>query len=119
MRHLFIIVLAVLGTAGCTTHPTKVEWVAFPKDQLAAVYSDLKPSPIPLPQVTPFDKDSRQRDAFFTGFRDGWDWAISGNILFGLRSQPCDLPADLFAAWSGGWHEGTTLGGQKLLEKLP
>src|ERR1035438_7806224 len=120
MKQSAIILIALLAVVGCKTEmqETKANFDPFPKSRLAAIYTDLKTLPIPVPHVTPFDKDNRQRDAYLAGFRDGWDFAISGDILFEFRSQPSDLPADLSPAWGDGWHDGTRLGGERLSAKL-
>ncbi len=119
MKHLATTIIAVLVLAGCKTQTQQVATInPWPKEKLAAIYADLRTLAIPAPTVTPFDSDSRQRDAYLAGFKDGWDFAIRGDILFGFRSQPYDLPADLSSAWGDGWHEGTRLGGERLLAKL-
>ena len=119
MKYLAVIFIALVAVAGCKT-PTRevVTTPLWPKERLAAIYADLKTEPLPAPSVTPFDTDARQRDAYLAGFKDGWDFAICGDILFGFRSQPLDLPPDLRSAWQGGWREGTKIGGERLLTKL-
>ena len=78
MRHFVVAFIAVLVLAGCKTQTQEVTTIhPWPKEKLATVYADLKTVPIPVPTMTPFDADSRQRDAYLAGFKDGWDFANS------------------------------------------
>jgi hypothetical protein len=86
--------------------------------RLAAIYEDLKTVPIPFPKSTPFDGDSRRRDSYLAGFRKGWDFAISGRILYGTMIGPAGMESDLFSVWQDGAREGSRLGSEQLMARL-
>lgn len=107
--------MAVVGLLGCasrqTLKPTAFDLSAREK----AIYATLKDEPIPLPKETPFDVNSRQREIFNAGFRDGWDCAISGALLHGTFGTPTDLTDDLRKVWSAGWKAGGFAGSNRWL----
>jgi hypothetical protein len=120
MKYSAIILFAVLLLAGCQTRKAQTE-VVQPFSQvkrLAVVYDELKTVPIPLPQTTPFEGDSRRRDSYLAGFRGGWDFAISGRILYGTQIAPAGMESDLFSVWQVGAREGARLGSEQLMSRL-
>jgi hypothetical protein len=86
--------------------------------RLAAIYNDLKKIPIPIPSTTPFDTNSLSRDTYLSAFREGWDFAISGRILYATQIAPAGMPSDLFSVWQAGACEGAKLGSEQLMAKL-
>jgi hypothetical protein len=120
MKHSVIVLVAMLFLVGCQTHTQQTEVVQpLVKDKrLAAIYEDLKTVPIPTPKATPFDGDSRRRDAYLAGFREGWDFAISGRILYGTMIGPAGMESDLFSVWQDGAREGSRLGSEQLMARL-
>ncbi len=91
----------------------------FVKDKrLAEIYEDLKTVPIPTPKTTPFDGDLRRRDTYLAGFREGWDFAISGRMLYGTMIGPAGMESDLFSVWQDGAREGSRLGSEQLMARL-
>jgi hypothetical protein len=120
MKHLVTLLILVLLLAGCRTHTQQTEVVQplATDKRLAAIYEDLKTVPIPTPKATPFDSDSRRRDAYLAGFREGWDFAISGRILYGTMVGPAGMESDLFSVWQAGAREGSRLGSEQLMARL-
>jgi hypothetical protein len=115
MKKRFAITLAVVSLLGCTSSQT-LKPTAFdlsPREK--AIYFALKDEPIPLPKETPYDGNSRQREVFNAGFRDGWDCAISGAMLHGTFGTPTDLTDDLRKVWSAGWKAGGVVGSNRWL----
>jgi hypothetical protein len=115
-----ILVAMAVGLTGCQTqtHPTAAVQPLSKDARLVGIYNRLKTEPIPTPQVTSFDKDARLRHCFLAGFTNGWDFAISGKILYGTQVAPAGMPPDCFSAWQAGARDGARLGGDSLLAKL-
>jgi hypothetical protein len=109
MRPLLLIALAAFGLAGCKSSP-ETRPVAYDVFRMKAVYQVLKSEPIPVPQLTPYDGDTRQHEALNEGYRDGWQRAISGDLLKGTFGTPIDLPKDLLEPWRAGWEAGAKFG---------
>ena len=120
MKRSVIVLFAMLLLAGCQTHTKQTEVVQplAKNKRLAAIYENLKTVPIPTPQTTPFDGDSSRRAVYVAGFRDGWDFAISGRILYGTMMGPTGMESDLFSVWQDGAREGSRLGSQQLMARL-
>jgi hypothetical protein len=120
MNHFVIVLLAILLLVGCRARMQNTEAVQpLAKDgTLAAIYAELKKVPIPTPMTTPFDGDSGKRDAYLAGFREGWDFAISGRILYGTMIGPAGMESDLFSVGQNGAREGSRLGSKELMAKL-
>jgi len=120
MKHLLTILISVLLLTVCRTHTTQTQAVQpLAKDErLVVIYEGLKTVPIPTPNTTPFDSDFRRRDAYLAGFREGWDFAISGRILYGTMIGPAGMEPDLFSVWQDGAREGSRLGSEQLMARL-
>jgi hypothetical protein len=109
MRPILLIALAAFGLIGCKSSP-ETRPVAYDFIRMKAVYQILKSEPIPVPHQTPYDGDTRQHEAFNEGYRDGWQRAISGDLLKGTFGTPIDLPKDLLKPWRAGWEAGAKVG---------
>src|SRR6185369_2815275 len=120
MRHLVTFLIAALLLVGCRTNTQETNAVQpFAKDKrLAEIYEDLKKVPIPTPKTTPFDGDSHRRDTYLAGFREGWDFAISGRIVYAEMNGPAGIESDLISVWQDGAREGSRLGGEQLMARL-
>jgi hypothetical protein len=120
MRYSTVIFFAALLLVGCQTRKQQTAVVQpFPQDKrLVAIYDELKKVAIPLPQTTPFDDNSRRRGSYLAGFREGWDFAISGRILYGTQIAPAGMESDLFSAWQDGACEGRRYGSEQLVVRL-
>jgi len=112
MKLLFATILTAFSLVGCESSPPPIP-VARDPFREKAIYAALKMEPVPLPESTPCDGDTRQRAAFNEGFRSGWDRAISGALLHGTFGTPIDLPNDLHHAWSAGWKSGAKVGSDR------
>jgi hypothetical protein len=112
MRPILLMALAALGLVGCKSSP-ETRPVAHDSFRMKAVYQVLNSEPIPVPQQTPYDGDTRQHEAFNEGYRDGWQRAISGDLLKGTFGTPIDLPKDLLEPWRAGWEAGAKVGNDR------
>ena len=63
MRAILLIALAAFGLVGCKSSP-ETRLVASDLFRMEAVYQVLKSEPIPVPQQTPYDGDTRQHESF-------------------------------------------------------
>jgi hypothetical protein len=88
------------------------------KASVAKAYVVLKEEPIPTPNIHPFAGDDEKQKAYLTGFREGWNFAIRGDILFALHTTPYGLSKNLIQPWNEGWKLGTELGGDRLMAQL-
>ena len=109
MRPILLMALATFALVGCKSS-SETRLVASDFFRMKAVYQVLGSEPIPVPQQTPYDGDTRQHGAFNEGYRDGWQRAISGDLLKGTFGTPIDLPKHLLEPWRAGWEAGAKVG---------
>lgn len=114
MRSFTLLFTMLVGLLGCESSPPPKR-VSFDPLNEKAIYAALKSEPVPFPQTTPYDGNTRQREAFNAGFRSAWHRAISGALLHGTFGTPTDLANDLREAWIAGWKSGAKVGGDRWL----
>ncbi len=114
MRELLLIALAAFGLVGCKSI-SETRPVAHDVFRMKAVYQVLNSEPTPVPQQTLYDGDTRQHEAFNEGYRNGWQRAISGDLLKGTFGTPIDLAKDLLEPWTAGWEAGAKVGFERWL----
>ena len=121
MRALATFLITIMGMVSCKSNgPTQS---GVPTDSLweQKIQAVLKNVPPPLPESTPYDRDTRQREVFDAGFRAGWNCGISGSFLHGTYGTPMELAKearDIRTAWSAGWDAGLKMGADRWLREL-
>lgn len=120
-EHTVILVSLVLALAGCSvrstgqqTHPLG----ASKNPTTVNITESLRAVPVPVPQSTAYDSDVHKKDAYLSGFRDGWEKGITGMVRYASFGSPTSLAPDLVESWAAGWKAGSKAGADRWLEEL-
>ena len=113
-----IMTLIACSVCGCATSNAEQSVVVSSKGADRHIGALLRQLPVPAPDITPYDDDNPRREAYLSGFREGWDKGIENMLQYVRCEPPSDLSSESRISWIAGWRAGAEAGVDRWFQKL-
>jgi ribosome modulation factor len=112
-----IMTLIACSVGGCATSNAEQSVVVSSKGDDRHIGALLRQLPVPVPDITPYDEDNPSREAYLSGFREGWDKGIENMLRYVRCEPPSDLSSGSRISWIAGWRAGAEAGVDRWFQK--